>query len=158
MGKVKKYSYAAFFFLGLFIGGLTGVILINALISYRIDNYIKEIESLKTIIVDKNVKVQKLEDSIMKKRFIVKEINLELNFNNAEENDDITKIALQKHIKEKFKGLIGKDVDKVDGEIVSEIIHRRIMKLHGKEYQLSVDRILISQEIKLWITIKVIKN
>ncbi len=156
MGKIKKLNYFLFFLLGICLGGLVGVILINSLISYRIDNYIKEIQYLKTVIEEKNDRFEKLEASIEKRRFIVKEIEVELKYDKEEERDDITKIALEKHIKDKFKGLIGKDVDKVDGEILYEIIDRRIMKLDGKEYQLSIKRMVISQVVKFWITVKVI--
>lgn len=66
------------------------------------------------------------------------------------------KIALQKHIKEKFDGIIGKDVDKIDGDILCQMLDKRIMKLDGKEYQLKIEKIIISQEIKFWIEVRVI--
>jgi hypothetical protein len=156
MAKINKANYLAFFLLGIFIGGVTGVILINALISYRVDNYIKEIQHLKTVIEDKNNRFEKLEESIEKKRFIVKDIEVELKYENEDHKDDITRIVLERHIKDKFKGLIGKDVDKIDGEILYEIIDRRIMKLDGKEYQLSVKKMIIAQVIKFDVSIKVI--
>lgn len=158
MDKVNKSNYIIFFLLGIFIGGVSGVIVINALISYRIDNYIKEIQYLKTVIEDKNTRFEKLEESIEKKRFIVKRIEVELKYENKEQGDDITKIVLERHIKDKFKGLIGKDVDKIDGEILYEIIDRRIMKLDGKEYQLSVNKLVISQVIKFSIIAKLVKD
>ncbi|MBE6044818.1 MAG: hypothetical protein E7216_11390 [Clostridium thermopalmarium] len=127
----------------------------NLLVSYRIDSYIKEIKYLKTTIDEEKARLEKLEEAIDKKKPLVKEINVELSFPENEQ-DDIVKIALQKHIKEKFDGIIGKDVDKIDGDILCQMLDKRIMKLDGKEYQLKIEKIIISQEIKFWIEVRVI--
>lgn len=157
MDKIEyKARYFTFFTLGLFIGGVLGVIFINLLVSYRVDSYIKEIQYLNTVIEEDNARLEKLEEAIHKKRLLVKEIDVELKFKEKDQEDEITKIALQKHIKEKFSGILGKEVDKIDGDILCEIIDKRIMKLDGKEYQLKLNRIMISQEIKFWVEAKVI--
>ncbi|KYH28987.1 MULTISPECIES: hypothetical protein [Clostridium] len=156
MAKVEdKSKYFTFFSLGLFLGVILGVVFINLLVSYRIDSYIKEIKYLKTTIDEEKARLEKLEEAIDKKKPLVKEINVELSFPENEQ-DDIVKIALQKHIKEKFDGIIGKDVDKIDGDILCQMLDKRIMKLDGKEYQLKIEKIIISQEIKFWIEVRVI--
>ncbi|MCY6356538.1 hypothetical protein [Clostridium sp. ZS2-4] len=153
----SKQKYFLFFILGLFIGGMVGIITINLLISYRIDNYIKEIKHLDKVIEEKDFRLKKLEKNIYDKRLLVKNVEIELEYENEKENDDIVKITLEKHIKDKFKCLVGKEVENVDGDILLEIIDRRIMKIEDKEYQLKLKRIMISQVVKLWIEIKVIK-
>lgn len=153
----SKHKYFLFFILGLFIGGMVGIITINLLVSYRIDNYIKEIKHLDKVIEEKDFRLQKLEKNIYDKRLLVKNVEIQLKYENEEENDDIVKITLEKHIKDKFKCLLGKEVKNIDGDILLEIIDKRIMKIEDKEYQLKVERIMISQVVKLWIEIKVIK-
>ncbi|QGU94850.1 hypothetical protein GOM49_06830 [Clostridium bovifaecis] len=155
MDKIEyKARYFTFFILGLFVGGILGVILINLLVSYRVDGYIKEIQYLNTVIEEDNARLEKLEEAIHKKRLLVKEIDVDLKFKEKDQEDDIARITLQKHIKEKLSGILGKEVDKIDGDILCEIIDKRIMKLDGKEYQLKVNRIMISQEIKFWVEAK----
>lgn len=153
----SKYTYFLFFILGLFIGGMVGIIIINLLVSYRIDNYIKEIKHLDKVIEEKDFRLQKLEKNIYNKRLLVKDVEIELRYENEEENDDIVKITLEKHIKDKLKCLLGKEVENIDGDILLEIIDKRIMKIEDKEYQLKVEKIMISKVVKLWIEIKVIK-
>lgn len=153
----NKHKYFLFFILGLFIGGMLGIITVNLLISYRIDNYIKEIKRLDKIIEEKDFQLQKLEKNTHDKRIFVKNIEIQLKYENEEENDDIVKITLEKHIKDKLKCLLGKEVKNIDGDILFEIIDKRIMKIGDKEYQFKVERIMISQIVKLWIEIKIIK-
>lgn len=153
----SKYKYFLFFILGLFIGGMVGIITINLLISYRIDNYIKEIKHLDKVIEEKDFRLQKLEKNINDKRLLIKDVEIELRYENEEENDDIVKITLEKHIKDRLKCLLGKEVENIDGDILLEIIDKRIMKIEDKEYQLKVEKIMISKVVKLWIEIKVIK-
>lgn len=156
MDKVRnRTKYFSFFAAGLFIGGIIGVIVINLLVSYRIDNYIKEIEYLNTTIEDNNIKLEKLQDTIHKNKLIIKEIEVELKFQD-EEDDEIARIALTKHIKEKFNDILGEEVDNINGDLLCEILDKRLMRLDGKEYQLRVARVVISQKIKFWIEVKTI--
>ncbi|MCY6369105.1 hypothetical protein OXH55_00405 [Clostridium ganghwense] len=136
---------------------MLGVIVINLLISYRIDNYMKEIQRLEKVIEEKEFRLERLEEKIDNKRLMVNDIQIQLKYEDEEENDDIVKIALEKHVKDKFKCLLGKEIEKTDGEVLLEIIDNRIMKIGSKEYQLKVKRIMISQVVKFWIEIKVLK-
>src|SRR3712207_6834716 len=54
MDKIKD-KYFNFFLAGLFIGGMLGVIVINILVSYRVDNYIREIKYLNSIIEEDTI-------------------------------------------------------------------------------------------------------
>lgn len=155
-GIKHKKRYFTFFSLGLFIGIIMGVVIINFFISYKIDAYIKEIQHLNTIIEEDNVKLKKLKESNNNK-LLVKSINVNIEFKDKEQEDEIVKIDLEKHIKQKFNGLIGKEVDKIDGDILYEAVDKRIMKLYGREYQLRVTSIIISQEIMISVETKIIQ-
>ncbi|WP_242947115.1 hypothetical protein [Clostridium haemolyticum] len=74
------------------------------------------------------------------------------------DKNDITKIALEKSIKYKYNNILGKEVELVDGEILSEVIDNRIMKIDDKEYKLKVKKILISSIVKIWVEAKKINN
>lgn len=152
MEPVGKKGYFILFCTGLLIGGLTGIILLNSFISYRIDEYHKRIETLESEIEEKNIQLKKLEEAINKRRLIVKSI--EVNIENEE--DELSRIALQKHIKEKLGKFIGKEVSKVDIDLLWEVVDQRIMKIGDKEYKLEVDKLIISENIYVWVKVKLL--
>lgn len=156
MDKIKN-KYFNFFLAGLFIGGMLGVIVINILVSYRVDNYIREIKYLNSIIEEDTIKLEKFEKS-KKNRILVKKVEIEVMFLKKNDKNDITKIALEKSIKHKYNNILGKEVELVDGEILSEVIDNRIMKIDDKEYKLKVKKILISSIVKIWVEAKKINN
>nr|WP_307897645.1 hypothetical protein [Clostridium botulinum] len=134
-----------------------GVIIINILVSYRVDNYIREIKYLNSIIEEDTIKLEKFEKS-KKNRILVKKVEIEVMFLKKNDKNDITKIALEKSIKHKYNNILGKEVELVDGEILSEVIDNRIMKIDDKEYKLKVKKILISSIVKIWVEAKKINN
>lgn len=143
------YKYSLTLTLGILIGILLGTLSFNAFISYRIDKYFKEITYLKATIDEKDVRLKKLEESINKKRFILGNIEINLLY----EGDEIDRVTLEKHIKQKYSNLLGKEVKNIDIEMVSEVIDNRIMKIENKEYKLKVKKILLAEELKIWVEI-----
>jgi len=157
MKKIKSYKFLIIFITGFICGFMLGSSAINALISYRIDAYIERIKYLESDIEEKNLKLEKYQESINNKKFILKsiELNIKLSKINEEEFD---LILVEKSIKEKYKDLLGKEVKSIDIDLVAEVIDKRILKVDGKEYQVKVDRILLSDVLKLWITIVPIES
>ncbi len=155
MGKVNEIVYKYLFTLitGIIIGCLIGVVLINALMSYRIDKYHEEIEHLKNDIEDKDIRVKKLEESINKWRMVLKDIKVNIEF----EGNEIDKIELIKHIKEKYNILLGKEVKKIDIDMVEGIINNRIMKLDNEEYKIIVKKIILTDILELWIDTRLLE-
>ncbi|MCY6485141.1 hypothetical protein OW763_12410 [Clostridium aestuarii] len=156
MDEIKN-KYALFFITGLFIGGIFGVVAVNLLVGYKIDNYMKKVQYLQATVEDKEMRLEKLSEIIDKKRLLINSIEVELEFENEEQDDEMVRITLEKNIKEKFKRLIGKEVEKIDGEILLEVIDKRIMKTDGKQYQMRVKRMMVSPIFKLWVEVKLIK-
>ena len=150
MGKVKKNEYFLFFSTGFIIGGLLGVMALNCLISYRIDQYHEKINTLEAVIEDKDTRLKKLEETINKKKLIVKKIEVTL----ENQEDELTGITLEKHIKEKVDKFIGKEVDKIDADMMWEIIDKRIMKINDKEYRLKVSKLVVSETMHIWVEIQ----
>ncbi len=139
-----------FFASGFIIGMMLGLLMLTFLVSYRMDEYLQRIDYLETIIEDKDIRLQKLEESINQTKVIIKDITLYLDFGEEETGDRLT---LEKHIKEKYNSLLGKEVKSVDIEILVEVVDRRIMRIGEKSYQLHVSRILLSDVIILWIDV-----
>lgn len=135
--------------IGMFLGALS----LNSLISYRIDEYHKNITYLESVIEEKDIKLEKLEESINNRRFILKTIEVVLVYNGDDEEDEIDKVTLEKNIKAKYSNLIGKEVKTIDIDLVEEVIHKRIMKIEDNEYQLMVKKIVLTDVLKLWIEV-----
>ena len=156
MKKTKIYKFLIIFITGFICGCVLGSTAINALISYRIDAYIERIKYLESDIEEKNIKLEKYQESINHKKFILRSIDLNIKlFKINEEEFDL--ILVEKSIKEKYKELLGKEVKSIDIDLVAEVIDKRILKVDGKEYQIKVDRILLSDVMKLWITIVLVE-
>jgi len=155
MKKIKSFSYLILLITGFICGVVLGCSAVSALVSYRVDTYIERIKYLESDIEEKNLKLEKYQESINNKKFILRgiELNIKLSQINEEEFDSI---IVEKTIKEKYKELLGKEVKSIDIDLVAGVIDKRILKVDGKEYQLKVDRILLSDVMKLWITIVLI--
>lgn len=150
MDKVKKERCFFFLVTGFLLGGLIGIISFSTFISYRIDQYHHKIKTLESEIEDKNARLEKLEEVINKKKLVVKEVEVTL----ENEEDEIAKITLQKHIKEKLDKFIGKEVNKLDGDMLWEVVDKRIMKIKDKEYKLKVNKLMISETIHIWVQVQ----
>jgi len=152
MKKIKSFKFLIIFITGFICGFVFGSSAINALVSYRIDAYIEKIKYLESEIEEKNIKLEKYQESINNKKFILRSIELNIKLSKINE-EEIDLILVEKSIKEKYKELLGKEVKSIDIDLVAEVIDKRILKIDGKEYQLKVDKILLSDILKLWITI-----
>lgn len=151
MAKVKKRvsGMLTIMLTGGLAGVLLGAALVSMLVSYRVDQYHQKISYLDTIIAEKDYKLKKLQESMNDSRFILKDIEVNLT---CDEEDKLDEIVIQKHIKEKYKSLIGKDVGSIDADMVEEVINNRIFKVNEKEYKLKTNKILVADVLKLWVT------
>ncbi|MEW9122868.1 MAG: hypothetical protein AB2421_09165 [Thermotaleaceae bacterium] len=147
-----KWIFTAFL-VGMIVGGLIGIITISTLISYKMDTYYEKIAELQHHIEDKDIRLKKLEESMNKQKVILKSIEVELLF----EGNEIDQITLEKHVKEKYTKLVGKEVKYMDMDMIEEIIHKRIMKINSKEYQLLIYKIHLTDILKMWIEVKQIE-
>ncbi|MTI69328.1 MAG: hypothetical protein FH751_03595 [Firmicutes bacterium] len=149
----KAFKYFLSITTGIILGMIIGVASLSVFVSYRIDKYHQEIEYLKNVIEDKEVRLAKLEESINKRRFILKSIEIII----ITEGDDIDKIELEKYLKEKYNMLIGKEVKNIDIDILSQIVDNRLMRVNDKEYKISVKKIFLTDILKIWVETKLIE-
>lgn len=154
MGRITKAGYALFFLTGFIIGALLGLISLSSFISHRLDEYHQKIASLSSVIEEKDMALEKLEDSINKRKLIVTDVEVYLN----SKEDKLVNIELEKHIKQKLGTFIGKEVKKVEGDMLWEVINQRIMKIGDKEYRLETNRLVISEVINIWVEVKQLKK
>ncbi len=128
----------------------------STLVSYRIDKYHEEIMLLKTRIEESEAKYNKLKesfDSMNKKKFLVSDIEVFLIFKDKEE-DDFDKMQLEKYIKDRYQDLLWKEVKNIDMDLVVKLVDEDIYRIENKNYKLGVNKVLISDVFKIWVTVK----
>lgn len=151
--KKKGWKLNLCFAAGLITGVLLGTALLCIIVSYRIDMYHKRIASLETTIQDKDARLEKLEKTINTKNLILKKIEIFLIF----DGDEIDKLEIEKTIKAKYSSLLGKEVKNIDVDLVSQVVDKRIMKLKDRRYQLQVNRLILTETLKIWIEVEPIE-
>ena len=156
MGKIKKstgYKFIICFIIGLLWGTVIGSLGISMLVGYRMDIFYEKIAYLEHTIDDKNEKLDKLEKSINNSNIVLKDISVILEFANLsqEKVDQIDNIEIEKAIKEKFNPSLGKEIKNLDADILVQVIDKRILKFNNAEYQLTVNKLVLSDILKLWV-------
>lgn len=152
--STTSHQYRLCFLTGLAIGIIVGVAAITIFVSSKIDHYLQQISALESVIKEKNIQLEKLEDVVNTRRYVLKKIEVFL----VHEGDEMDKIALQKHIKQKYMLLIGKNLAEIDADMALEVIDQRIMQLGIKQYKLQVKKLVISEILKIWVETKAVKS
>ena len=160
MGKVRTACpFIICFVSGLLWGVIIGAISINLLVSYRMDSFYERIAYLENKITDKDEKLAKLEKSINNSNIILKDIQVELEFErlSTEQINQIDIIEIEKAIKEKFRPLLGKEVKGLDPDILLQVLDKRILKFDESEFQLAVNKLMLTDVLKLWVQVSLIE-
>ncbi|MBH1942566.1 hypothetical protein I5677_16865 [Mobilitalea sibirica] len=137
------------FVTGMMAGIIMGSTAISMIVSYRVDLYHKNIAYLETTIEDKNARLEKLEATINTKELILKDIEVLLEF----DGDEMDKIIIEKNINDKYNTLLGKEVKNIDADIVIEVVDNRIFMIEDREYQLHVNKLVLTEVLKIWIMV-----
>ncbi|NLM76144.1 MAG: hypothetical protein GX187_08655 [Clostridiaceae bacterium] len=157
MAKLKKgiIKFALSFIAGAISGGLLGASVVCTLVSYRMDTLYEKIAVLKNTINDKDAKLRNLEKAINSCNLVLKNIEIIL-LTDQDAVDEIDKIEIESVIKEKYMSLLGNEVQKLDAEIITIIIDNRILKLNDKEFMLHVEKLVLTEVLKLWVRVKIL--
>lgn len=144
---------------GLVWGIIIGAVSVSTIVSVRMDVFYEKIAYLENTITDKEEKLSKLEKSINNNSTVLKDIEVILEFVNFSEEqiNQIDNIEIEKSIKEKFRSSLGKEVKSLDAELLHQVIDKRILKFDGSEYQLTVNKLVLTDILKLWIKVSLIE-
>jgi hypothetical protein len=152
--KIRINNYFLNFFIGLIAGVLIGIISFSTLISCKIDSFYEKIAFLENTILEKNAKLDNLEKSINSNKFILKDIEVVLLFD-EDDIDHLEIIHIEKTVKEKYSILLGIEVKSIDPDIITLIVDKRILKMNGKEIQLHINKLKLTEVLKLWIDVEI---
>jgi|SRR5680860_378665 len=148
--KKKRLKPKFCFLAGILIGILIGTAAFNILVSYRMDQFYKRIAFLEQTVSDRNAVLDKFEKNINTRSLIIKGIEVVLVF----DGDEIDKILIEKIIKDKYGTLLGKEVKNIDPDLIIEVVDKRIFKIEDKEFKLRVKKLVLTELLKIWITVE----
>ena len=151
--KTSGYKFIICFITGLLWGVMIGSLGISVLVGYRMDAFHEKIAYLEHNIADKDEKLSKLEKSINNANIVLKDIYVILEFTDLSEEqiNRIDNIKIEKAIKEKYISSFGKEIKSLDADILVQVIDKRILRFNGTEYQLTVNKLVLSDVLKLWV-------
>lgn len=155
MAGLKKAAikFSLTFVAGAVAGILTGSAAMCTLVSFRMDSLYEKIALLETTISEKDTKLKSLEKSINSRNMVLTDIEVILTFE-QDKADEMDKIAIEKTIKEKYLVFLGDEVKNIDTEVIALIADNRILKINNKEVILHVDKLVLTEVLKLWITVR----
>lgn len=151
-GKKRGFGSKSCFIAGLVIGVIIGASSLMLAVSYRMDSWYQRITYLEQSVEEKNSILEKLNKNGNPRTLTIKGIEVVLAFG----GNEIDKIHMEKAIKEKYVPLIGKDVKKVDPDIIAEVVDKRILKIEDKEYKVKVTKLVLTEVLKIWITLETV--
>ena len=148
--RTQQLAYVIFSGTGFVLGILAGIISMNLIVSYKIDEFHKQIHHLESIVDNREVRLKKLEESINHRRYLIKNVKIHLEF----EGDNIERLSIENALKDMCNILLGKEVKAIDLDLVVAMIDKRIVHLHGNEYRANVNRLVIAEVIQIWIVVQ----
>lgn len=148
----KNKPNIIFFITGLLLGFIFCTIILVFLICYRLDDYYSQVQQLQSDLIDKESKIAIYENELVQfqenQQRIVSDIQVVLTC----DEDKIDEIEFVKHIKDKFNVVLGKEVDAIDLDVVELIIDNRIFLINDKEYQLKIEKMILSTTLTVHIS------
>ena len=135
----ELYQLLAAFILGLIIGAL----IINLITARQIDRLIYKNKELTNKIQTKNNELKKLEKSLANRKWKVVQ-NLKIIIK-TEENKHI-KQQLEEKLYELLKSIIGRQMNKIDGTLISNTIDDRVILVDDTNYKINLIWLLLQRE------------
>lgn len=147
---MKKINFSGFwiFVFGFFIG----ITSYNTMYMYKIENLINENEHLTAQLEDYIVKLKKLEESSQKKEIPVLNQISPIMLNKQEEL--LPKNEIDQYIKVLLKNQIGKELSKIDVDLIYNALNRRFLKFQDEEYQLEIRSIIVTDTMYIYYRVE----
>lgn len=147
MMKKVNFSVLWIFTFGFFIGITT----YNTIYMYKLENLIKENEYISAQLEDSIIKLKKIETANQEKKIPILNHISPIILNKNE--DILPKNEIDLYIKVLLKNQIGKDLNKIDVDLIYNGLNRRILKFESGEYQLEIKTILLTDTMYIYYLI-----
>ncbi len=152
MGGIRTRRPAVIFgfYAGIITGVHIGLAIMTTIVSYRLESFHRMNAYLESVIAEKDTRLEQLEKSLNTGKYIVKSIDIV--FLCEDEGADI--LLFETELKKKYNSLLGKEVKALDAEMILEVADRRIFRQDNGQYQLFVKRLILAENLKIWIEIQ----
>jgi len=147
--RTRKPAVLFSFYAGILTGILIGATIMTAIVSYRLESFHKMNAYLESVIAEKNARLEQLEKSLNKGKYIVKSIDVLF----LCENEGVDLLVFETELKKKYNSLLGKEVSTLDPEMIAEVADKRIFRLDNGQYQLFVKKLILAENLKIWIEV-----
>jgi len=148
--RTKRPAVLTGFYAGLITGALLGIAVMTAIVSYRLESFHRMNAYLESVIAEKDTKLEQLEKAVNTGRYIVKSVDIVF----ICEDDGADLLLFENELKKKYSSLLGKEVKNLDAEMILEVADKRIFRLDNGQYQLFVKKLILAENLKIWIEIK----
>lgn len=155
MGGIKTRRPAIMFgfIAGIFTGVLIGLWVMVTLVSYRMESFHKMNAYHESVIKEKNTQLEQLEKSVNKGKYILKSVEVIF----LCENEEVDILLFETELKKKYNTLLGREVQSLDAEMIAEVADKRIFRMDNGQYQLFVQKLILAENLKLWVEIRPIE-
>ncbi len=109
--------------------------------------FYQRIEYLEAELETRQNQLASLNESINKNRYVLKEV--EIIFTTELEASE--QVIMKKSLIQKLNPLLGKEVAKIDTDILVEIFDKRILITDSSEYKLRLERLVLSDVLRIWV-------
>ncbi|SDC17105.1 MULTISPECIES: hypothetical protein [unclassified Candidatus Frackibacter] len=137
--KAELMQLIASFILGFIMGAL----ILNLIVANEIDNLIYKNRELNSKIKNQNEELKKLEESLSSRKWkVVQKIKIVVE---TEENKHI-KQELESKLYEILNSIIGRQMNKIDGTLISNTVDDRVIIIDDTNYQIDLIWLLLQEE------------
>ena len=141
-------------FLSLLFGFLLGLAFMNLFHLHRLDNLYRIQGQLTYELLDKEIKLTRLTESMEKQKIIlVKDLEITVEYTGS----PLTKDKIIKSVQLYLSDFVGKELVSIDGEMIYKILDGRIIEVEDKKIQLKMKYIIISEKITIAIISKTLE-
>lgn len=135
------------------LGGIMGALLLNLIIVRQMDKLIYENKELSNKLENKDNELRKLEESLAHKKWkVVQKLKIIVE---TEENKH-TKQQLESRLYELLKSIIGRQMNEIDGTLLSNNIDDRVIIIEDTNYKIDLIWLLIQE--KTIIKVEAVNN
>lgn len=148
MGRltVGRFSCLVFLITGLAGGIMLGAIAATAYAGHELDRAYNQVSYLQIALKEKDERLKKLEDLSNPKKHVVRNIEIMLQF----DGDDLEKTYIVQAIKNKYFSVVGKEIRTIDPDLLPEVIDNAILQINKRSFKVTVQKIVLSEVLKIW--------
>lgn len=137
------------------IGFLMGLTLMNLFHMHTLDRLYRIQNQLTNQLLDREIKLERLTESLeSKKTTFIKDISIHVEF----EGNPLVKDEIEKVVHFYLADLVGKELWRVDGEMIYKVLDNRVVDVENRQARLQMKYIIITEEISIGVKAQIVEK